>query len=261
MITKTRKLTRQQLGEFLPNPRAVRAFEGLQDDTTDMGDALTNGAFVVLVASSATGSARVLTPADSIALNDEGAGERLLIGLTDTGVVADTYGSASKVVAITVNAKGRVTALAEYDLDSDNVSEGAANLFFTDLRARKAVSEGTGNISGVFAPTVTGIANITAATASGQAKWTRQGNVVHVSGTISVQPTVITTPTSVAISLPIASAIAGVTDIAGIAACLDAQQSAAVEGDAANDRALLRFISTGIAASTMSYMFSYPVLT
>ncbi len=101
--------------------------------------------------------------------------ERLLttdsytLGLADTTVTAAPYGSASKTVSVTVDAKGRVTAAAEFALSTSNITEGT-NLYYTDARARAALSGGSGinynSGSGViattgFSGTVTPVTSIT----------------------------------------------------------------------------------------------------
>lgn len=67
------------------------------------------------------------------------------VALTDTTVIAGTYGSAAKVAAFTVDAQGRLTAASETALVTTNVTEGT-NLYYTDARARAALS-GSGGIS------------------------------------------------------------------------------------------------------------------
>lgn len=65
------------------------------------------------------------------------------LDLTDTGVAADTYGEPTKLVILAIDAKGRVTSASEVELNSDNVTEGATHLFFTNARARAALSGGS----------------------------------------------------------------------------------------------------------------------
>jgi len=66
------------------------------------------------------------------------------LNLDDTAVTLGAYGSASSIPSFTVDQQGRLTAAGQAALNSDNVTEGAANLFFTNARARAAVSNGTG---------------------------------------------------------------------------------------------------------------------
>jgi hypothetical protein len=65
--------------------------------------------------------------------------------LTDTGVTLGAYGDASHVIAVTIDAKGRIVDAQAFPLESGNVAE-TSKLFFTDARARAAVS-GTAPIS------------------------------------------------------------------------------------------------------------------
>ena len=90
-------------------------------------------------------NARQLEVADPITATDAGAGGNYTIGHADSGVTADTYGAATKLVILAIDAKGHVTAASEVDLNSDNVTEGTTNLFFTQARARSSIS-GSGQI-------------------------------------------------------------------------------------------------------------------
>lgn len=69
---------------------------------------------------------------------------QFLLGLADTGVTVGAIGDASHTLKITFDAKGRATAVQSYVLNTDNITEGAANLFFTVSRARASISSGTG---------------------------------------------------------------------------------------------------------------------
>lgn len=65
--------------------------------------------------------------------------------VADTAVTPATYGSSSEYVTFTVDQQGRITAASEGALSTSNITEGS-NLYFTDARARSAIS-GTGAIS------------------------------------------------------------------------------------------------------------------
>lgn len=97
---------------------------------------------------------RVLTVASGELTAEDGSGA-ITLGLADTTVTPDTYGSASEVLSIIVDAKGRLTGAVAYQLNSDNVTEGGIHLYFTDARAREAISAGAGidydNTTGVIA--------------------------------------------------------------------------------------------------------------
>ena len=69
--------------------------------------------------------------------------------LADTAVSAGTYGDANKTTTFAVDAQGRLTSASHQDLsvshlDTDDLSEGSSNLYFTDARAQGAFSGGTG---------------------------------------------------------------------------------------------------------------------
>jgi hypothetical protein len=68
----------------------------------------------------------------------------LTLGLADAGT-AGTDGSATETIAVTRDAKGRVTSVTVYALESGHVVE-TTNLYYTDGRARAAIS-GTAPIS------------------------------------------------------------------------------------------------------------------
>ena len=63
-------------------------------------------------------------------------GSSVSLTLANSGVTAGTY------TKVTVDAKGRVTSGAT--ANSDDMAEGASNRYFTDARARAAISAGTG---------------------------------------------------------------------------------------------------------------------
>lgn len=292
------------------------------------------------------------------------------LSLENSGVTADTYGSASRVPSVAVDQYGRVIAATDYALDTDNITEGATNLFFTNTRARSALSGGTGiaynsgtgqiavstklalydggdtpsaftlsivdsadaaawraaigatpssraistgaglvgggNLtsdrtlslatsgvtagsygsatkvptltvdvygrvtiasentipalaSGTYTPTLTNVSNVDASGAN-QASYVRVGNQVTVTGSITVDPTAVSASTIVGISLPIASNIGATSDVNGTAASAGIQQSGAIEGDAANDRAQMRFFATDASNRTMWFTFSYNII-
>ena len=112
---------------------------------------------------------------------------------------------------------------------------------------------------GVYTPTLTGVANVAGSTAF-QCFYARVGDVVTVSGKVSIDPTA-TVDTQLGISLPIASNIGAEEDLAGVAACPTiAGQSAAILGDAGNNRATLRWLAVDITNQPFAFQFSYRVI-
>lgn len=66
------------------------------------------------------------------------------IDLDDTAVTVGAYGGAAFVPSFTVDQQGRLTAASQIALNTDNITEGGTNLYFTTARARVSVSAGTG---------------------------------------------------------------------------------------------------------------------
>lgn len=164
--SQTRPLTRGQIAEFITSDRGIRSFEAVQADVVQQYEALNSATFLVLSSEPTLGAERVLTPASGqLVGTDAGANDAYTLGLADTTVVPAAYGAATKTVSFTVDSKGRLTAAAEYPLVTDNVTEGVVNLYYTDARARAALSGGTGiaynNTTGLIA-----LANTTVAAAA-----------------------------------------------------------------------------------------------
>lgn len=112
--------------------------------------------------------------------------------------------------------------------------------------------------SGTYTPTLTNTTNLDASTAF-PARWIRVGNEVFVSGTVQVDATALA-QSELGISLPIASNFAASTDCSGAAGGSSVQQSAAIVGDATNDRARMQWLASTTAAQNMSFTFGYTVI-
>lgn len=142
---RTNTLPRNMIGQFIPSDRGIRAFEDMQGDLTNLYDAIANASFIVVSSEPTLGSERALAlePGELTGV-DGGANSTYSLGLADTAVLADGYGDASHTVSFTVDKKGRLTAAAAYQLNTDNITEGTTNLFFTVPRARASISGATG---------------------------------------------------------------------------------------------------------------------
>lgn len=140
-------LTRDLLSEFIPNPRTIRAFENLELNNQSLIETVTDiqeAPLVGITLSPVMTNDRFLNPGVDVVFSDGGAKGPLTFGLTDTGISAATYGSATQIARFDVDAKGRLTLASNITLNSDNVVEGAVNLYFTQARARASLSGGTG---------------------------------------------------------------------------------------------------------------------
>lgn len=140
-------LTRDLLSEFIPNPRTVRAFENIDLNNQTIFEAVTDiqeSPLIGLTLSPVFTSDRFLNPGVDVVFSDGGPKGPLTFGLTDTGISPSTYGSPTQIAQIAVDSKGRLTLASNITLVSDNVVEGAINLYFTEARARASISSGTG---------------------------------------------------------------------------------------------------------------------
>ena len=113
--------------------------------------------------------------------------------------------------------------------------------------------------AGSYTPTLTGVTNVAASTAYA-CQWMRVRDVVTVSGKVDVDPTVVGS-TKLGISLPIASNLSAAEQCAGVGASPGiAGQSAAILGDATNDRAQLEWIAVDVTNQTWAFTFTYQVI-
>ena len=115
--------------------------------------------------------------------------------------------------------------------------------------------------AGTYTPSTWGPANIDSATA-GQAQYMRVGNVVTVSGTITIDPTAAgATTTIVAMSLPIASTLAASSDLAGTAVNYNLSgECGSVVGDTTYHEANLVFASGTTSSYVWTYTYTYEVI-
>lgn len=153
ITTVTNPLPQNELERFLPTPRAVRAFEDMQTDVTetipeaveqiiDLTNELLAAPYIAWQASDTLENERIINAGPGIAV---AVGTTLAsVSLTTTGVTANTYGSATRLAGLVVDQYGRITFAEDYEINTDNITEGVTNLFYTNARARAALSAGTG---------------------------------------------------------------------------------------------------------------------
>jgi hypothetical protein len=145
-------------------------------------------------------------------------------------------------------------------------------LYGTALHNNAGAVTGTTNqyiASGTYTPTLTNTTNVASSshTNTPPAKWTRLGNVVTVSGAVTIQATAASgAQTVLDMSLPIASNIAIFEDLAGTSSdgggvgAANQNSSGFVQGSVANDRAQLVFRANNTSSQNWYYVFSYTVL-
>lgn len=113
--------------------------------------------------------------------------------------------------------------------------------------------------AGTYTPTLFNTTNLAASTAY-LCQYLRVGASVVVSGRVDVDPTAGGSCV-LGISLPIASNLGAANDCAGAAASSGiAGQSAAVLGDAANDRATMQWIAVDVTNQPMYFSFMYRII-
>lgn len=151
-------LNRDEIAAFAKAPKTIRAIENIdtnQVELTASVNAILGAPLLSVTTTDNFTRDRALIGSGDIMLSDGGPKGNVALSLTSSGVSASTYGSAAHAIAVSVDAKGRITLAAQYPLNSDNVAEGSTNLYFTTTRARNALTSGTGinysPISGVIA--------------------------------------------------------------------------------------------------------------
>lgn len=117
--------------------------------------------------------------------------------------------------------------------------------------------QGYGGASGTYTPTFTNVTNLTSSTAE-VTMYTRIGNIVTVTGLLSVTPTA-TGLIELRMSLPVASALTAPEQLQGPATNQD-NLAGHVAGDETNDAAMFRWIATGTTARQFRFTYTYQVL-
>jgi hypothetical protein len=118
-----------------------------------------------------------------------------------------------------------------------------------------------GNIfSGTYTPSLTNTTNIASSTAA-VCQYMRVGNVVTVSGTVTIDPTA-TGRIVMGFSLPIASALTAANECGGTFASAGTTtvNVGSITADSTNDRATFDGIANDAASRTYGFSFTYRVI-
>lgn len=113
-------------------------------------------------------------------------------------------------------------------------------------------------VSGTYTPTLTNVTNISSNT-SYQCQYIRVGNVVTVSGAVSITATA-TGSVQLGISLPVASNIGGSNTCAGTSNNASGAYPGSVYGDGTNKRAQVNIANHPTSSLLHYFSFTYQVI-
>ena len=114
--------------------------------------------------------------------------------------------------------------------------------------------------SGLYTPTITNVANVSASSAL-QCQYLRIGDVVTVSGQVSITPTAAATSTTARLSLPYASNFGSSNQCAGVMTPYGFGSGVgAISADAASDTADITFAAPNTFALGCFFTFTYRVI-
>lgn len=113
--------------------------------------------------------------------------------------------------------------------------------------------------TGVYTPTLIGVTNVDAATASA-CNYYRYGNMVTVAGLLALDPTAASALTELRISLPIASNFVVSTNCLGTVGTITQGLGGSILADTTNDQALLQILTNTTANHGVTFVFTYQVL-
>lgn len=228
----------------------------------------TNSAVLELKAGTATASTAplkftsgtVLTTAEAgaVEFNTDDFFGTITTGAARKGFILDDGSrlTSGRVPFATTN--GRLIDDADMTFATDTLT--VTKIVTTSLQTDAIVND-TGLASGVYTPTRSAETNLDSNVTMTQAQYMRVGNTVTVSGRFTADPTLPATQTSFEITLPVSSNIGAAEDAAGTAFCGNiAGMGAEVFGVAANDTAIISWVSSDTTSQTWSYSFQYRVI-
>ncbi len=196
---------------------------------------------------------------------DQTTDEKSWIGIANGKIwrirTVDDANTANRDVISATRGTGIAMASMSYGNSTDNPTHTFNGSIVGNVQHNAGAATGAAS-SGTYTPTLTGVANVTGSAAS-QAQWIRVGNVVTVSGYLTVNPTNNAVETKLGISLPIASAIANNYECCGVwmsRSGLFQAGTGIIRGDATNDRAEGTFTANATGSGDVYYTFTYLVL-
>ncbi len=186
-------------------------------------------------------------------LTDNSAGSLTNVGAID-GVLANASAGSEAGDLIFKTFLGTLTEKLRITSDG--------RLYGTALHNNAGSITGTTNqyvASGTYTPPLTGTLNITGSTAS-VLQYTRVGNVVTVSGQVTINTTANSTASALRVGLPIPSALALATQCGGTMASIGFNSSGGIQADTTNDEALIQWVSQTTGNNAYFVTFTYLIL-
>lgn len=166
------------------------------------------------------------------------------------------FDNTASTTRFNINSSGKVTI--PNTLQVSDGTQGAGKIFTSDASGNGSWQTPASFTSGTYTPTITNTFNINSST-PGIFTYSKVGNIVTVSGRISLSVTTGTTTTQIGVSLPIASTISNVDDVVGNAASASGQFAFPIQGDTTNHRGAVSFTSGSSGTSNYFFTFQYIV--
>ena len=152
-------------------------------------------------------------------------------------------------------------------VDSINKTAGVSMQFSTPLLAVPGIHNGTAPTgtaeriaSGTYNPGFTNVANLGSISAAAPCQWIRVGNVVTVSGVLSIDPTAGSVVTTARMTIPIASNFTAVGQLGGAGSAQENSVGVGFSAVIATDDALVSMFSGSPAVHTVPFSFTYLVV-
>lgn len=246
-------LNRDELARFLPDRKSVLAFEANFQNVSDNTDAVTNAQTTAENAQAAAVAAQDTADTAQIAANTAQS-------------AADFAQASADAAQSTADAAAPQTTQI---LAGDGLTGGG------DLSANRTLNVGAGTgitvnpddialtvptASGTYTPTISNQSNLDSAAMLGNCNYMRVGNMVTVSGIVTVDPTASGFVTSLEMTLPIASNLGAAADVSGTACAGGIVQTGFIISSIANDHAQLNFVSTTTASENMAFTYLYEII-
>jgi len=169
----------------------------------------------------------------------------------------NAVGSGVKIAVPSVGAPGTTEQSLQTSVEFDGNCNIRAFKVHNNLTAQGSATQQDIR-SGTYTPTAVIIANVLTATPQ-KAQWLRVGNVVTVSGTITLDPITSSLAASVRMSLPVPSNLAISSDCSGVGN-QGVRENLLIVANTANDQANFEWVPSDVNSRLWSYIYSYEVL-